>query len=39
MLGIKERDFRRLPEGFSLEGLVPEDNFYRALEEWMTSRS
>jgi hypothetical protein len=33
MMGIKERDFRRLPADLSLEVLVPEDNFYRRLEE------
>lgn len=32
MMGIKERDFRRLPEDLSLDLLVPEDNFYRRLE-------
>jgi transposase len=33
MMGIKERDFRRLPADLSLEVLVPEDNFYGRLEE------
>ncbi len=33
MMGIKERDFRRLPQDLSLDLLVPEDNFYRRLEE------
>ena len=33
MMGIKERGFRRLPEDLSLDLLVPEDNFYRRLEE------
>jgi transposase len=33
MMGVKERDFRQLPEGLSLEALVPRDNFYRRLEE------
>jgi len=33
MMGIKERDFRRLPEDLSLEVLVPKNNFYRRLEE------
>ena len=33
MMGIKERDFQRLPEDLSLDLLVPEDNFYRRLEE------
>ena len=33
MMAIKERDFRRLPADLSLEVLVPEDNFYRRLEE------
>ena len=33
MMGIKERDFRRLPADLSLEVMVPEDNFYRRLEE------
>ncbi len=32
-MGIKERDFRRLPEDLSLENLVPKDSFYRRLEE------
>ena len=33
MMGIKPRDFRRLPDDLSLEALVPKDNFYRRLEE------
>ncbi len=33
MMGIKERDFRPLPNDLSLEILVPNDNFYRRLEE------
>ena len=33
MMGIKERNFRPLPEDLSLEVLVPKDNFYRRLEE------
>jgi transposase len=33
MMGIKERDFRPLPDDLSLEILVPKDNFYRRLEE------
>ncbi len=33
MMGFKERDFQRLPEDLSLDLLVPEDNFYRRLEE------
>jgi transposase len=33
MMGIKERDFQRLPDDLSLEVLVPKDNFYRWLEE------
>jgi hypothetical protein len=33
MMGVKGRDFRQLPEGLSLEALVPGDNFYRRLEE------
>ncbi|MBV8830302.1 MAG: IS1182 family transposase [Acidobacteriaceae bacterium] len=33
MMGTKERNFRSLPEGISLEDLVPEDNFYRRLEQ------
>ena len=37
MMGIKERDFRRLPADLSLEVLVPEDNFYRRLEEKIRS--
>jgi len=26
MMGVKERDFRQLPEDLSLEALVPRDN-------------
>ena len=33
MMGSKERNFQPLPEDFSLEDLVPEDNFYRRLQE------
>ena len=33
MMGVKERDFRQLPEGLQGEALVPGDNFYRRLEE------
>ncbi len=33
MMGIKERNFRSLPDDLSLEVLVPNDNFYRRLEE------
>jgi transposase len=33
MMGTKERCFRSLPEGISLEELVPKDNFYRRLEQ------
>ncbi len=33
MMGIKQRNFSPLPEDLSLEELVPEDNFYRRLEE------
>ena len=33
MMGIKERDFRRLPQDLSLDLLVSKDNFYRRLEE------
>ena len=32
MMGIKEREFRPLPDNLSLEKLVPKDNFYRRLE-------
>ena len=32
MMGIKERNFRPLPDDLSLETLVPKDNFYRRLE-------
>ena len=32
MMGIKEREFRSLPDNLSLEELVPKDNFYRRLE-------
>jgi transposase len=33
MMGMKERNFGSLPEHISLEDLVPEDNFYRRLQE------
>ncbi len=33
MMGIKERNFRPLPDDLSLEVMVPKDNFYRRLEE------
>jgi transposase len=33
MMGSKERNFQPLPEDFSLEDLVPEDNFYRRLQQ------
>ncbi len=33
MMGTKERNFRPLPKDVSLEDLVPEDNFYRRLQE------
>lgn len=33
MMGIKERNFQPLPNDISLEDLVPEDNFYRRLQE------
>jgi hypothetical protein len=32
-MGTKERNFRPLPEDICLEDLVPEDNFYRRLQE------
>jgi transposase len=32
MMGIKEREFRPLPDNLSLEELVPKDNFYRRVE-------
>jgi transposase len=32
MMGTKIRNFSPLPDDLSLEGLVPEDNFYRRLE-------
>jgi transposase len=32
MMGIKQRNFRPLPESISLEDLVPKDNFYRRLK-------
>jgi transposase len=32
-MGTKERVFSPLPHGASLEDLVPQDNFYRRLEE------
>src|ERR687897_1819398 len=33
MMGTKERNFQPLPNDISLEELVPEDNFYRTLQE------
>src|SRR5919107_1450143 len=33
MMGTKKRNFQALPEDISLEDLVPEDNFYRRLQE------
>jgi hypothetical protein len=33
MMGTKERNFQPLPEDISLEDLVPEDNFYRRLQQ------
>ncbi|HEY6752565.1 MAG TPA: IS1182 family transposase [Rubrobacteraceae bacterium] len=33
MMGTKERTFQPLPNDISLEDLVPEDNFYRRLQE------
>ena len=33
MMGTKIRGFSPLPRDVSLEDLVPEDNFYRRLEE------
>jgi transposase len=33
VMGIKEREFRPLPENLSLKELVPKDNFYRRLEQ------
>jgi hypothetical protein len=33
MMGIKERNFRPLPDDLSLDILVPKDNVYRHLEE------
>ncbi len=33
MMGTKERNFQPLPKNISLEDLVPEENFYRRLEE------
>jgi hypothetical protein len=32
MMGTKTRDFAPLPDGRSLEWLVPTDNFYRRLD-------
>ncbi len=32
-MGTKERIFSPLPRDVSLEDLVPQDNFYRRLEE------
>jgi isocitrate/isopropylmalate dehydrogenase len=33
MMGTKERNFQPLSEEISLEDLVPEDNFYRRLQQ------
>jgi hypothetical protein len=33
MMGIKERNFRPLPDDLSPEVTVPKDSFYRRLEE------
>jgi transposase len=33
VMGIKEREFRPLPDDLSLEELLPKDNFYRRLLE------
>jgi transposase len=33
MMGTKERNFQALPENLSLEDLVPEDTFYRRLQQ------
>jgi hypothetical protein len=33
MMGTKERNFQPLPNDISLEDLVPEDNFYRRLQQ------
>src|SRR5215218_5935639 len=33
MMATKERNFQPLPEYISLEDLVPEDNFYRRLQQ------
>jgi Transposase domain (DUF772) len=33
MMGTKERNFQPLPNDISLEELVPEDNFYRRLQQ------
>ena len=33
MMGTKERTFQPLPNDISLEDVVPEDNFYRRLQE------
>jgi transposase len=33
MMGMKERNFQPLPNDISLEDLVPEDNFYRRLQQ------
>jgi hypothetical protein len=32
MMGTKERNFHPLPNDFSLQDLVPEDNFYPRLQ-------
>jgi hypothetical protein len=33
MMGTKARNFQPLPEDISLEDLVPQDSFYRLLQE------
>jgi transposase len=33
MMGTKERNFQPLPNDISLEDLMPEDNFYRCLQQ------
>ncbi len=33
LMGIKERNFRPIPDNTSLDVLVPSDNFYHRLEK------
>ena len=39
MMFIKKRNFRPIPDNTSLDGLVPNDNFYRPSRRGSTSYS